>query len=913
MSNTGLTRKLTWGILVPLVAGMVLITIIASVPLYIQYPTWIDNYINHMINDQGNAMLNVSSFVGKTGSSNVVQYAANLMIIANILMEEYLVQDILSVKNDFNYEDNYVSGVGFDEGNMTVPGLIEKTNMSYYAAMWYLNPDIKNSSLLPPESYRNLKSSAVFDSFLRPMAQLGDEASPYFGDVYIGYDIDGFFYTNPTYYRGYFLNYSEMNCSYNQGSPAQFDPRCRPWYAQTKTSTSPNNPSIVLTEPYQSISNFNLGQSACTGLWYGNQTYILTACIDYSLTSAENHLLNVSVGGSTYSYALAADGRVIIHPKLNRTSNVVPPITQLEFGNNPDQDEVNYYNEHILPYFKQVRTIKTYYYKNGEKMMIAISPILIKQDIEEHQTHWASIGIVMNQKEMTKDVEGLKEDCNILLYVEYGIFGSIELIIAVLCYYLTKNIARTIVAPIDKLSEILDKLIKHDLGLDIMEQYEPGPPEINALYEVFDKLRVVLKLHDPSQFKHETNAMMNYAQALNLFSKFRNKKAMELCYRELGNIHFRSERYQDAALSYYNSYRIAKQIEGFPEQEMVKRKTQTAKAMMIAGVRKEEAMEMFHEAIDFYQNSSKDSVDVILCLLEKIEGLFAIGENTEFVLDETEKLLKARFSVSYQDILQQRYLFFRALQYETQEDYQTASRLYVLCLENFMEFDPMIRKKSIERLIEIFEMKNLPVADLVVLKEEMENKSKDIALIVDTKFDGKEFHHLILWLISSVVDTKDRLSIINFDDEFHILFNLTKKPAKQIEFPTLDLMNQGGKSVLYDGINAGIEQLYSFRSENTTFLGQEDIRHKWIIAICNSDDIGSQISFAEISKKIRDSGARLIIFYINSDPSPHSQLESLKNYSIRGIFLSAYSQTEIRRAFQRIAAIICPFKLFLVN
>ncbi|CAG9310682.1 unnamed protein product [Blepharisma stoltei] len=115
-------------------------------------------------------------------------------------------------------------------------------------------------------------------------------------------------------------------------------------------------------------------------------------------------------------------------------------------------------------------------------------------------------------------------------------------------------------------------------------------------------------------------------------------------------------------------------------------------------------------------------------------------------------------------------------------------------------------------------------------------------------------------------------------------------------------MDQEGKSVLYDGINAGIEQFYSFRSENSTFLGQEDIRHKWIIAICNSDDIGSQISFAEISKKIND-------FFYKFWPIPTLSAWILEELQHQSIFLSAYSQTEIRRAFQRIDAIICPFKL----
>lgn len=515
---------------------------------------------------------------------------------------------------------------------------------------------------------------------------------------------------------------------------------------------------------------------------------------------------------------------------------------------------------------------------------------------------------------MIRKVDMLKDDCRRLLWTEYALFGGLMILIAIFGYFLTKSISNSIVTPIDKLEEILQRLINHDLTLDIMEQYEPGPPEIDALYEVFDKLRVVLKLNDPSQFRQETNALMNYAQALNLFRDFRNKKAMELCYRELGNIHFRCERFQEAALSYYNSYRLAKQIEGFSESEMARRKTQTAKTMLIAGVRRDEAMDMFNEALVFYINNSIDSIDIVLCLLDKVEGLFAIGEIPEDVLNEAEKIIKRRFSVNLQDILQQRYLYFRAMQYETKKEFQTACRLYVMCLEGFMEYDPIIRKKTLDRLIRIFKKKNLPTDGLVSLKAEMIDKSKDLALIVDTRLDSVEMNYFMLELISKIVDPKDRLSIINYDDEFHVHFNLTKKPTKNIKFPKLDLINQTGKTLLYDGVNAGLDQLFAFKSINSTFfLGKEDIPHKYLILICSDGDNGSQMNEVLLKSKIAETGVIFIALSIHSNPDSITKLESVISISSRGLMLTATSIIEIEKSFHKLAAFICPSKLFLIN
>lgn len=88
-----------------------------------------------MLDDQGNAMLNVSSFVGRSGSSNVVQYAANLMILAGTITQEFLIQKTLPIKPIFNAFDNYVSGLAFDQGKVIPSGFNPKTNTSYYSAV----------------------------------------------------------------------------------------------------------------------------------------------------------------------------------------------------------------------------------------------------------------------------------------------------------------------------------------------------------------------------------------------------------------------------------------------------------------------------------------------------------------------------------------------------------------------------------------------------------------------------------------------------------------------------------------------------------------------------------------------------------------------------------------------------------
>lgn len=47
--------------------------------------------------------------------------------------------------------------------------------------------------------------------------------------------------------------------------------------------------------------------------------------------------------------------------------------------------------------------------------------------------------------------------------------------------------------------------------MDILAELEACPKEISALYEVFDKLRVVMKFENKSFFNNQINSIVNYS------------------------------------------------------------------------------------------------------------------------------------------------------------------------------------------------------------------------------------------------------------------------------------------------------------------------------------------------------------------------------------------------------------------
>ena len=238
-----------------------------------------------------------------------------------------------------------------------------------------------------------------------------------------------------------------------------------------------------------------------------------------------------------YSYIIDTSGNVLYHPdqKLKASS-----ISQLEFPKDPEGTEAKDFNKTILPLFENQRTKTDSYKKNGDEMKISVTPILMELEEGTKYQHVASVGVVLRKRSLESKFNTLQDDCKSMLILELYLSIIFLVLVGILCILLTDKITASVVAPIDHLLTILKRMKNDDLGMDILESYKPSPPEVACLYGVFDKLRVILRFNK-LQEGNSTQALMIYSQALNLFKSFGNEKAMEFCYRELGNICATSE------------------------------------------------------------------------------------------------------------------------------------------------------------------------------------------------------------------------------------------------------------------------------------------------------------------------------------------------------------------------------------
>ncbi|MDR3547475.1 MAG: tetratricopeptide repeat protein [Candidatus Pacebacteria bacterium] len=120
-------------------------------------------------------------------------------------------------------------------------------------------------------------------------------------------------------------------------------------------------------------------------------------------------------------------------------------------------------------------------------------------------------------------------------------------------------LANVVVNPIAELNKKLNLLNRHfEVELSLDSAYKNAPADIHALYDSFSNLSMTFNFASNalSQKNNETLALLNYADSYQMF-KGKNEKAMGICMNNIGNIHYRAKRYDEAAKAYEEAVNIA--------------------------------------------------------------------------------------------------------------------------------------------------------------------------------------------------------------------------------------------------------------------------------------------------------------------------------------------------------------------
>ncbi|OMJ72099.1 hypothetical protein SteCoe_29552 [Stentor coeruleus] len=478
MKISGLRKKISCALIIPLLIGIILTSASSLIPLYLYYPRMLQSYTDKMIENQRESILQVSGIISNITSASYIQMMLNGVNIVSDIIEDYQFYSLYT-NSTLNRSIIYQNAYDYNkENSQPIP--------NYSTSTWYSPLNYTEQTEID-----NLNKSAIFNTVIRALALNSKYIITSRSTTYIIYSDNGLYYRYPAI----FLNYSQVGCVSNAKSNCYFEvyskncsgifncakcsycsycrdpnenfgqyyePRCRPFYVATSHSKKGD---AILTPPYIFYSLGLRGQSACRGQWnFTTENMILAFCSDYLLNDVIlQNILTKPYGNEAYSYILSTDNNVIYY-KDNDTLSPSSNIWDLECDNTKDK---KYYKEHILPLFKFPTSEVKNYINNGDEMMIAITPVMMIVNSDDTKLkHMGSVGVVMKKSELESIFKDLNSKLNSIMVINIFLNIGLLVLIAILSIIWTYKITGSILYPIDHLFRILKTMINQDAVFD---------------------------------------------------------------------------------------------------------------------------------------------------------------------------------------------------------------------------------------------------------------------------------------------------------------------------------------------------------------------------------------------------------------------------------------------------------------
>ena len=882
-----LRKRVTLAIIIPLVLGMIILTTVTCVPLYIQYNGYIDDYNNHMVSNEKNTMKSLSIALSNTESYGIFSYVASLAQLSGALIADYY------------YGRIRTSG---STPSVIIPESQVGPNTGIDFAVGYSTEPIFNFT-----QDMQYKNSSAFYYFMQPMVALGQKYDNTVIATHVTFNNDFFMFMPGN--LSLFDSVTKESLAFNEST----------WWNQSINAAFQ---TAFVHEDYTMI---------CHPLYMTGHMGTLP-CIVYSLSSFQNEIkrsfsdneetaivdqelqMYYPLDDYNISYCAYAFQEECPHPVMKEASKEAHEYYEKNFLQDAceigdelgEKRRLTQQTDEILP---QGIYDAIYYHNatkqfeieaNGQTTIISISPFNISFPLLQTYDNEFSVILNTTKSNISQKFDKLQSNLTITIIVQVAVFLSVLIVMIVFVCVISYRITGSILAPIDDLYNILQRL-HTDLGVDVKSYQKKGPPEIINLYEVFDKLRLILRFEDSSLFSDPAYAMMNYAQALRLFNDFNNKAAMEICYEEIGHIHMKYGRFMEAAINYHSSYSLAEELDLNPVK-IAEKKVNTAKALMAAKVKTQKAKELFLDALTLYE--AHDFHQRTLTYLDFAECLLLNNENAEPEINKIESSLHRLPENSEAFIILQRFLYLKGLLSFNKKHLRQAADYLTDSLENYPFFDHSTRKKCLVLLKKIFKQSGLPSDQLVHLESSLVDCPKDIVLVIDSKIGGALNDEVLQEFASRLVKPADRMSFIQFDESCQTLFNLTRLPRRRCSTSS-SLFDLRNVCVLNDAILCALRQILSIKSlVPKSFLSNESPHREWIVVVTHGQDNGSQASDHTLTKELYGSSASIIIVAVTPDEETIRKLSDITKITPSGILIRVNDFSNIQNGLHLAQAYI---------
>mmetsp|Transcript_28776 Transcript_28776/g.51199 ORF Transcript_28776/g.51199 Transcript_28776/m.51199 type:complete len:861 (+) Transcript_28776:25-2607(+) len=857
-----LRLKINLNTLLPLTIGVLIVVSLAIVPIYIGYPDMIDKMIDEMTDDQQMILQTISNQQAYA-ISNIIYPGIQYVLVFGQLIEDYY-SGFLRIKSNFTGEGVSVNLVRLTLGQEVPSDYDPETNRTNKTTMWFDSPYNTTEEQLDETSAQNLFVTKIMTFVMRPYKVLGD-----FAEVYMAYEHDGMLNYAPAQPKPAYLNFSMPGCSYIEGEYDYYEPRCRNWYIETKNNTARQD--VTISDPYVFAGLGFLGLTICRALWF-NDELVMEVCIGYSIEQVTSFFTNLEPE-QTYNYMLNNNLKVIIHPNLNSTAeDSTYTIQDLEFTDEIEE-EIEDFNEKVLPLFKDGKQHLTSYMKNEEDMIAAISTVSNRLSIYGEEQIINTITIVGSKETLQKEIKKLSDDVYSILLAELVIYFSFVAVIILFGWLFSRSIVENITEPLETLALLIERLINNELDLKVLPP-EPCAEDIKAVYHALEELRYVLMFTSENVAEAGgTRALLAYSAACNLFERVGNLKGRAVSIYCISRLHFQAGRYKEAIHSIRESIHLAKQLEEkssdaqlkhFYKSWWEKRTLQMIKIMLVIG--EESNPDILDDAI-FYLKAARSGQTLSDPTMAQVNVQHALAcnlqgnmEEAKLYLVDAEKLM-AKFDAP--DSLLDFKSYTEGLYYEACGKYKSAATIFTQILERSPKLNPRIKGLCIKHIHQIFKSKGL---NSVYLTDHYAGlaKAKDVVMLMDysLSMEGPRISRVIkgfLHIFDKAIVPEDRVSFIVFNTFPQVIFDLTYKGKNSAFLRTsIELCKHPfGRTGFFDGLKTALD---AFKPADDTAPHSLELdcilpgpvvqRDKWVVAFVNGDDNKSTTKFNSVRKML---------------------------------------------------------------
>jgi tetratricopeptide (TPR) repeat protein len=878
-----LRKRVTLAIIVPLFLGMIIITVVTCVPLYLEYKNYIHDYDQHMVKYEEHIMMELNKVIAVRQSVGILGLAsAFTQLTSNLITNVYFGR--IEIEKDWenlgilkNYTDNpqFCDTCGIaasDLGDITKDAQYLNTSRFYYL----MQPIVSIGKKFPQtiDSSHLTFIDDFFGLFPCNVSKIDKMANDY----------------NPasnkySFSLSQFWNLTQITQKLTF-IPGNITMVCKPLTLQNKAigtlvcvnydPESLKKSSIkysdeeelrIVDENFKIYLPINkLGEDYC-------QVYFGFNCTDCTELKNQTKDLDIEKSSKTYSSrhlsSVSRDSSVCDIPKAIKSHT----------------SHINSVIEYDLP--------------SKPRKVSAVSPINISLPLLQDSVRTFSSILETKKTKMSQKFVKLSVKLSETIYIQIIVFTVVLIGNIVIVLLISYKITSSVISPIDDLYNILKRLHK-DLGVNVKSHIKKGPPEVTDLYEVFDRLRLILRFEDAKLFKDPTEALMNYAQALRLFHSFNNKRAMEKCFQEIGNLHVFFDRQLEAAMNYHCSLMIAQEI-GLEDSEIACRQIKTATAMLKAKTRVEKGKNLFYQALNHFSN--KPVSMKVPIYLDLIECLLMNKDNVYSEMSRAEEYLKVLEENCETLVLVQRFRYLQALDAYNKERFRLAAELCTEALEGFCLTDRAIRRKCLSLLKKIFKKFQIPVEQIDVLNEGLKEAPKDLVVVFEKRLADGVDEGTFQGFTDNLFVKNDRISFIQFDESCQVICNLTTSVTRRTSL--ISSLLDFNKTLLYDAVHMALVQLSSINSIiPQSFLAKEGSRKQWILVITCGEDNGSEVNQEKLLRKLYSSSANLVVVLVSSQESVIQKIETLVKVTPFGILINCRNFLDIQKCLLEAAAYV---------